>query len=149
MKYKGLNDYTKEDLMFIIEREWQDVHHTRNQNWTVIAFLGVMHFSVFQYQDEITELLGIDNCWCYFTTLFITILAVFVHIRHHHICKHKMNWITKSEKELGYIDDCLDGEIIHPKILKRTNWFSINYLTYGFDLVFIVANIVGLMNLFL
>jgi hypothetical protein len=83
------------DIMELIKLEWSDIHHSRNQEWKNMAFLGVTLVSLYNIKDDTIQkmilVFGLLGC----------ILSLIMSYRHWKIFKLKVRVSDALEGKLG------------------------------------------------
>lgn len=83
------------DLMEFIKAEWADIHHSRNQEWTILAMIGVSFYFLSQAEDLAQKGaaigFGIGAC----------IVGIFISMRHWALLLSKIKVINICERKLG------------------------------------------------
>lgn len=83
------------DVMEFIKTQWADIHHSRNQEWTVLGMIGISLFFLSQAKDlhfQITAIgIGIATC----------VVGIFISIKHWAILFAKTKMINICQEKLG------------------------------------------------
>jgi hypothetical protein len=92
-------DYDKDTLLEVYKAQWEDIHHSRNQDWELsklilAGFLGLSGLTAFTNASVLIALLSISF-------ILLSILGILVTIRHKNLFAEKMRAIRILEKELG------------------------------------------------
>lgn len=94
--------FSEETLRSIYAAQWQDLHHSREQDWRlfnllVIGLIGVGGLKVINQFPELQRVSSI-------VFAFISLVAIGITARHSALFKEKMEAIIKIEKLLGAPD---------------------------------------------
>lgn len=84
------------DLMEYIRIQWTDIHHTRNQEWKILAIIGGVFAALFVKPMDLPLQIAIT-----IFGLIICIMGIYISIAHWIIFYSKMRVIHECEKELG------------------------------------------------
>lgn len=83
------------DVMEYIKTEWADIHHSRNQEWTILAMIGVSFYLLSQnvelYLKIVAIGLGIATC----------VVGIFISTKHWAILFCKTKIINDCQEKLG------------------------------------------------
>lgn len=83
------------DLIEYIKIQWADIHHSRNQEWKILAIIGGSFYILLQTTNIILQMvamiLGLVAC----------LLGIYISIMHWAIFYSKVRIIDACEKELG------------------------------------------------
>jgi hypothetical protein len=96
------------DYRLLIEREWDDIHHSRGQEWTALgvvtgAHLGILQLLVFVHGLTISlpfRLLAIVGSAL---ALIFGLLGILMTCRHRRLMYIKIDWIAQAEEALGLL----------------------------------------------
>jgi len=106
----------REDYRLLINRAWEDIHHSRTQEWRALVAITGAHLVIFQainygYQREALQ--GLD--WLALVGGGIAFLAAtggaLMACRHRRLMRVKMRWIYRAEQFLGLIRVSTDDDL--------------------------------------
>jgi drug/metabolite transporter (DMT)-like permease len=83
------------DVMEYLKTQWADIHHSRNQEWTILAMIGVSFYLLSQkvelYLKIVAIGLGIATC----------VVGIFISTKHWAILYCKAKIISDCQEKLG------------------------------------------------
>ena len=83
------------DLMEFIKTQWADIHHSRNQEWTIIGLIGISLYLFSQATDLASQItaIGIGIATC--------VVGIVISIKHWALLFAKARMINICQEELG------------------------------------------------
>jgi len=84
------------DLMEYIKVQWADIHHSRNQEWKILAVLGAVFASLLA-----TSLDPLVQVAITIFGLVVCVMGIYITVAHWMIFYSKRQFITQCEKALG------------------------------------------------
>ncbi|KYK34631.1 MAG: hypothetical protein AYK18_13950 [Theionarchaea archaeon DG-70] len=83
------------DLTEFIKAQWADIHHSRNQDWTILAMVGVSFYFLSQAEDLASRGaaigFGIGTC----------LIGICISMRHWALLLSKTKMINICQEKLG------------------------------------------------
>lgn len=94
------------DLMEFIKTQWADIHHSRNQEWKVLAMIGVSLYLLSQSESLSLRIaaiaIGIATC----------VVGIFISIKHWAIFYSKIRMINICQRKLGIKVQYFESRIV-------------------------------------
>ena len=109
---------SRDDYRLVITDAWQDIHHSRVQEWSSLGVVIAIHVAIIQLLDFLNN--DANN---FKVTMIIAgligvmfaIIGIGITNRHRILMIKKMNWITLAEYKLGLLID------IHKELSENIN----------------------------
>ena len=118
-------ELTLDLLLEIYKVQWEDIHHTRDQDWelsklVLAGFLGLSGLTAFATQRLLIALLAISF-------ILLSIMGILVTIRHKNLFQQKMNAILILEHKMKVDQLNLFGENKSNQIFTTQNILLLIY----------------------
>jgi len=124
---------TAENYRFFIQTEWNDIHHSRIQEWSALGIIAAIHIGLIQLLKLINEtdfgknLIDLLTPICCIIALLFSILGILMVCRHRRLMWIKLNWIFEAEEKLGLIKENENPNGIIPSSYRMKKYSSDKY----------------------
>jgi FtsH-binding integral membrane protein len=88
------------DVADYIKTQWDDIHHSRNQDWRILQIIGAIFIALIAKADILTDY----QIAIIVVALIISFIGFYVSITHFIIFRSKMGKIAACEKKLEFAD---------------------------------------------
>ncbi|MBL9118058.1 MAG: hypothetical protein JNJ83_23820 [Verrucomicrobiaceae bacterium] len=100
---------SEEALIVFLQTEWQDVHHSRIQEWSALGVVTGTHFAMVQLPSMLEKLKLEGGDWSAVVMIgcavsfIMAVLGMLITCRHRNLMEVKLSRIFEAERQLGLV----------------------------------------------